>query len=133
MAEKRKQLRDYIHSSLMGYVLEPKEKILMTYRGFEIILPANMTREKPYVWLKRNGRYYVELGDTNTGNLIRIDNFLDDLQTHLDKLNKGLAKLWERERQLKEELRKEESFSDEIENCRQKLEKLDKKLGVDKK
>lgn len=133
VAEKRKQLRDYIHSSLMGYVLEPKEKILMTYRGFEIILPVNMTREKPYVWLKRNGRYYVELGDTNTGNLIRIDNFLDDLQTHLDKLNKGLAKLWERERQLKEELKKEESFSDEIENCRQKLEKLDKKLGVDKK
>lgn len=133
VAEKRKQLRDYIHSSLMGCVLEPKEKILMTYRGFEIILPVNMTREKPYVWLKRNGRYYVELGDTNTGNLIRIDNFLDDLQTHLDKLNKGLAKLWERERQLKEELRKEESFSDEIENCRQKLEKLDKKLGVDKK
>lgn len=133
VAEKRKQLRDYIHSSLMGYVLEPKEKILMTYRGFEIILPVNMTREKPYVWLKRNGRYYVELGDTNTGNLIRIDNFLDDLQTHLDKLNKGLAKLWERECQLKEELRKEESFSDEIENCRQKLEKLDKKLGVDKK
>ena len=133
VAEKRKQLRDYIHSSLMGYVLEPKEKILMTYRGFEVILPANMTREKPYIWLKRNGRYYVELGDTNTGNLIRIDNFLDDLQTHLDKLNKGLAKLWERERQLKEELRKDESFSDEIENCRQKLEKVDKKLGVDKK
>ena len=132
-AEKRKQLRDYIHSSLMGYVLEPKEKILMTYRGFEIILPANMTREKPYVWLKRNGRYYVELGDTNTGNLIRIDNFLDDLQTHLDKLNKDLAKLWERELQLKEELRKEESFSDEIEECRKKLEILDKKLGVDKK
>ena len=117
----------------MSYVLEPKEKILMTYRGFEIILPANMTREKPYVWLKRNGRYYVELGDTNTGNLIRIDNFLDDLQTHLDKLNKGLAKLWERELQLKEELRKEESFSDEIEECRKKLEILDKKLGVDKK
>ncbi len=133
VAEKRKQLRDYIHSSLMSYVLEPKEKILMTYRGFEIILPANMTREKPYVWLKRNGRYYVELGDTNTGNLIRIDNFLDDLQTHLDKLNKGLAKLLERERQLKEELRKEESFSDEIEDCRKELEILDKKLGVDKK
>lgn len=132
-AEKRKQLRDYIHSSLMGYVLEPKEKTLMTYRGFEVILPANMTREKPYVWLKRNGRYYVELGDTNTGNLIRIDNFLDDLQTHLDKLKKDFAKLQEREHQLKDELKKNESFSDEIEECRKKLEILDKKLGVDKK
>lgn len=132
-AEKRKHLREYIHSSLIGYVLEPKDKILMTYRGFEIILPANMTREKPYIWLKRNGRYYVELGDTHTGNLIRIDNFLDDLQTHLDKLKKSFAKLQEIEYQLKDELKKNESFSDEIEECRKKLEILDKKLGVDKK
>ena len=132
-AEKRKQLREYIHSALIGYILEPKEKVLMTYRGFEIILPANMTREKPYIWLKRNGRYYAELGDTNTGNLIRIDNFLDDLQTHLDKLKEGLSKLKERESQLKEELKKNESFSDEIEECRKRLEMLDKKLGVDKR
>lgn len=130
--EKRKHLREYIHSSLIGYVLEPKEKALTTYRGFEIILPANMTREKPYIWLKRNGRYYVELGDTNTGNLIRIDNFLDDLQKHFDKLKNGFAKLQEREYQLKEELKKHESFSDEIEECRKKLEILNKKLGVDK-
>lgn len=39
----------------------------------------------------------------------------------------------EREYQLKEELKKAESFSDEIEKCRKKLEMLDKKLGVDKK
>lgn len=130
--EKRKHLREYIHSSLIGYVLEPKEKALTTYRGFEIILPANMTREKPYIWLKRNGRYYVELGDTNTGNLIRIDNFLDDLRKHFDKLKNGFAKLQEREYQLKEELKKHESFSDEIEECRKKLEILNKKLGVDK-
>lgn len=130
--EKRKHLREYIHSSLIGYVLEPKEKALTTYRGFEIILPANMTREKPYIWLKRNGRYYVELGDTNTGNLIRIDNFLDDLQKHFDKLKNVFAKLQEREYQLKEELKKHESFSDEIEECRKKLEILNKKLGVDK-
>lgn len=108
--EKRKHLREYIHSSLIGHVLEPKEKALTTYRGFEIILPANMTREKPYIWLKRNGRYYVELGDTNTGNLIRIDNFLDDLQKHFDKLKNGFAKLQEREYQLKEELKKARKF-----------------------
>lgn len=29
--EKRKHLREYIHSSLIGYVLEPKEKALTTY------------------------------------------------------------------------------------------------------
>ena len=36
-------------------------------------------------------------------------------------------------KEIMEELRKEESFSDEIEECRKKLEILDKKLGVDKK
>ena len=67
------------------------------------------------------------------GNLIRIDNYLDNLQTHLDKLKTGLAKLLEKERILKEELKKEESFSDEIEKCQKKLAVIDRKLGVDKK
>ena len=43
------------------------------------------------------------------------------------------CKLQEIEYQLKDELKKNESFSDEIEECRKKLEILDKKLGVDKK
>ncbi len=132
-AEQRKRLREFFHSSLFGYVLEPQEKVLMMYRGFEIILPANMTREKPYIWLKRNGRYYAEPGDTDTGNLIRIDHFIDDLQTHLDKLKEDLAKLRERGHQLINEPKKSESFSDKIEDCRQKLEIPGKKLGVNKK
>lgn len=131
--EKRRQIRDCIHSSVVKYILEPKEKILMTYRGFDIILPANMTRDKFYIWMKRNGRYYVELGDTQIGKLTRIDNFLDHLPWQLDRLEKGLAKLQEREQQLKEVLEKKESFSDEIENCRKRLEKLDTELGVDKR
>ena len=131
-AQKRKELREYIHTSLMGYILETKEKMLMTYRGFDIIFPANMTREKPFIWLKRNGRYFVELGDTDVGNLIRIDNFLNELQTHLNKLQKGLSKLYEKEHQLTEELKKNESYVDEIEACRKKLGAIDKKLGVNK-
>ena len=60
-----------------------KEKALMQYRGFDLILPANMTIEKPYLYLKRNGKYYVELGDTDIGNLIRIDNYLDSLERYV--------------------------------------------------
>ena len=117
----------------MGYILETKEKTLVTYQEFKIILPANMTREKPYIWLERKGRYYIELGDTDVGNLIRIENYLEDLQTHLDKLKNRLNELIEKESQLKAELRKDESFTDEIEYCRKRLEAIDKKLGVDKK
>ena len=105
----------------------------MTYRGFDIILPANMTLEKPYIWLKRQGKYYLELGDTEIGNLVRIDNYLDMLDEHLEKLKTGLSKLKEKEIELKAELSKDENFSEQIEKYKTEVEKIDKKLGVDKK
>lgn len=132
-AERRKALRKYISSAVNDYALETREKTLMRYRGFDIILPANMTREKPYVWLSRQGKYYVELGDTEIGNLVRIDNYLDILDEHLEKLKIGLAKLTEREIELRAELAKEENYSEQIEKYRTEVEKLDKKLGVNKK
>ena len=83
-----------------------------------------------HVWLSRRGKYYVELGDTEIGNLMRIDHALDMLDGHLETLKTGLSKLTEKEAELKAELAKEESYSEQIEN---EVEKLDKKLGVNKK
>ncbi len=132
-AEKRKALREYITSAVRDYALETREKTLMNYRGFDIVLPANMIPEKPYVWLSRQGKYYVELGDTEIGNLVRIDNYLDMLDNHLEKLKIGLSKLTEKEIELRTELAKEENYSEQIEKYRAEVEKLDKKLGVNKK
>lgn len=132
-AEKRKTLREYITSAVKSYALETREKTLMTYRGFEIVLPANMTHEKPYIWLTRQGKYYVELGDTEIGNLVRIDNYLDTLDDHLEKLKTCLSKLTEKEIELKAELSKDENYSEQIEKYKAEVEKLDKKLEVDKK
>lgn len=132
-AERRKVLREYIASAVRDYALETREKILMNYRGFDIVLPANMALEKPYVWLSRQGKYYVELGDTEIGNLVRIDNFLDTLDNHLEKLKIGLSKLTEKEIELKAELAKDENYSEQIEKYSAEVEKLDKKLGVNKK
>ena len=117
----------------MDYALEAREKTLMSYRGFDIILPAGMTRKNPYVWLSRQGKYYVELGDTEIGNLVRIDNYLDMLDEHLEKLKIGLSKLTEKEIELKTELSKDENYSEQIEKYSSEVEKLDKELGVNKK
>lgn len=132
-AEKRKTLREFIGTAIREHVLETKEKTLTSYRGFDIVLPANMTLEKPYVWLKKSGKYYVELGDTDIGNLIRIDNYLDSLEDHLSKLMLNLEKLREKEKDIRFELSKDESYTDQIETYKNKVKKLDKKLGVDKK
>lgn len=132
-AENRKNLREYITSAVRDYALETREKTLMNYRGFDIVLPANMAREKPYIWLSRQGKYYVELGDTEIGNLLRIDNYLDTLDKHLEKLKVGLSNLIEKEIELKAELAKNENYSEQIEKYSAEVEKLDKKLGVNKK
>jgi len=132
-AEKRKTLRELIGTAIREHVLETKEKTLISYRGFAIVLPANMTLEKPYVWLKKSGKYYVELGDTDIGNLIRIDNYLDSLGDHLSKLMLNLEKLREKEKDIRFELSKDESYINQIETYKNKIKKLDKKLGVNKK
>lgn len=131
--EERKAIREQLYSGVQDNVLETREKTLMTYQGFEVILPANMRSEKPYIWLQRNGRYYVELGDSETGMLIRVDNFLEGFGEHRIKLAEALEDLSSRMKSVQAELEKGESYTDEIQTCIKRLEKLDKKLGVDKK
>lgn len=71
--------------------------------------------------------------DSYIGNLIRIDNYLDSLEDHLSKLMLNLEKLREKEKDIRFELSKDESYTDQIETYKNKVKKLDKKLGVDKK
>ncbi len=131
-AEKRKELRETISNAVRNNILQTSETPLMVYRGFAVILPTNMTSEKPYVWLVRSGRYYVELGDTDVGNLIRIDNALDTLSDRLKDYNNGLAVFEKKQSDIRAELEKDEGYADEIESYRKKVKDLDEKLGVKK-
>ncbi len=129
----RKSLREKIFNSLQNNELKPSESFLTEYRGFKIILPQNMIKEKPYLWLQRGGRYYVEAGDSELGVLVRIDNFIDSMEAHIKKLKDGHSTLAERQKAIEKELLSIVSYSEQIEKLRKKLEKIDKELGVNKK
>lgn len=131
--EKRKVLRAKLHSAIMDNILEVSERPLLSYRGFTVVLPANMTIEKPYVYLQREGKYYVELGDTEAGNLQRLTNFLETMDKYLEKLKNGLAIFENRQREINMELSKDESYAEQIESCKKELEQIDKKLKAVKK
>ncbi len=128
----RRQTRKTLFEAVAGNALSISETKLMQYQGFEVILPSNMSKEKPYVWLQRRGRYYVELGDAEVGYMIRLDNVLEGLPVHKEKLEKNLRDMEQRQVALRAELRKKENYTDQITACKDKLRKLDKKLGVDK-
>lgn len=131
--DERREIRQKLHSAVMDNVLVTNETPLMNYQGFTIVLPANMVAEKPFVWLQKSGRYYVELGESDTGMLIRIDNYLDNLPSHLDKLREGLSLLCDKEKAIKAELKKKYDYADKIKLLKEELEKIDKELGVGQK
>lgn len=132
-ASERKNIREIIFDGVRENELQKEEHNLIVYRGFQVVLPANMRREKPFIWLQRTGRYYVELGDTEVGGLIRIDNFLDNFEMHINKLNVRLDELSERNVHIRSELENKKSYTEKIEELTAELEKLDKELGVNKK
>lgn len=129
----RKAIREALFSAVQNNELKTAETKLMTYCGFQIILPANMKKEQPFVRLERAGRYYVELGGTEVGGLIRIDHFLEHLGTHFDKLSESLAGMSDRGVHIRAELENQESYVEKIEELKAQLAGLDKKLGVDRK
>jgi hypothetical protein len=131
--EERKAIRGALFAAVKSNILMPTERVAMTYQGFDIVLPVNMTAEKPFIWLQKNGRYYVELADTEFGMLVRIDNYLDKLEEHLEKMQTSLSDMYARKSATKAELSQKENYTDKIEEIKAQLERLDKKLGVNKK
>ena len=130
--EQRRAKRKAVFDAVQNHVMNPAEKELLDYQGFKVILPANMLKEKPFVILKRTGRHYVNLGDTEVGTIIRIDNYLDSLTDYIAGIEKSAEKLHEKEKVITEELSKEENFTDKIKDLKKQLENIDKKLGVTK-
>ena len=128
--EERQNIRSALFRMIGENLLMPTERVAMTYQGFSVVLPTNMTSEKPYVWLTKNGKYYIEMGDAEVGVLIRLDIFLDGLSRHLEKLEVGLTELIAREKALKEEIAKKEDYTDRIAKIKTRLAKIDKELGV---
>ena len=129
-AERRREFREQLFTAVHENILEPEERTHAAYKGFDIILPAFMTLKTPYIYLKRAGRYYLELGDTAVGGLQRIDNFLNTLGEHLKKLKTGLDGLVHEEMEMRATLGKNESYAEQIEYCKKRLDALDKKLGA---
>ena len=131
ITEKRKQLREEIATAVRENTFETRERTLMTYKGFDLVLPTNMRPDQPYVWLVKTGKYYVELG-SDLGVLMRLDNCLTSFDKRIERLSQECKELRQKKKDIKAELAKDESYADRIEYYRKKVEYYDKELGVEK-
>ncbi len=131
--ERRRSLRERLQSEIEGNVLETSERTLFKYHGFEVILPTNMSLNMPYIYLKRAGKYCVDMTGSEIGNLRKIDIFLEGLGEHLSRLEENVKQLKKRRADIKAQMATKEDYSERIDELRKKLDELDKKLKVDKK
>lgn len=129
----RKDLRIELENALMENTLKTNETELFEYQGFKIVLPSGMSDNKPFIWLVGSGKYYVELGDSPLGYIIRIDNFLENFEKHIAKQEDTLDKFETIQISIENELNEDDEYSERIDFLTEKLEKLDKELGVTKK
>lgn len=132
-AQERKELRDRLELALMDNALQTNETELFEYQGFKVVLPSGMALSKPFIWLYGSGKYYIELGSSPLGYMIRIDNFLDEFENYIEKQKDKLDKLNMVQSSIEAELSEDDKYSERIDELTAKLQKLDKKLGVDKK
>ena len=89
-----------------------------------------MSGESPYVHLVRSGRYYVPLG-AEAGMKRRIDNFLETLSEQREKYRTVLKSLRDQHKNLFEELQRPSAYSDRIAELRERLDAIDRDLGVE--
>ena len=128
--EERRILRQRLYEGVQANASRGEERFLGDYRGFRLLLPGNMLKEKPFVWLQRKGRYLVELGEAEVSYLSRVDHVLEGLPRHLDKLTGILEDLERRLANTRAELQKNENYAERLEQCRQELQQIDRELGV---
>ena len=129
VAEWKRSLQERLREGLEKHIEMPEDRTIFTYRCMNVVLPANMTQERLVVRLDGEGKYFVEMGDSETGRfLLRIDHCLDSFPDRMRKLRQRLADLEKRESDIRTELAQEEDYTKQISFCRERLARLDKEL-----
>ena len=130
--EERHAFGEELLEAILDNILSEKERVFDTYQGFEIILPANMMRDNPYIYVtsKDGGKYYVEMdGDKALGCAMRIDRLLEDLPNRVKNFEDQIANAKKQREEAEQDLEQGNPYQDTIETLVRELESIDKKLS----
>ena len=128
--EDKNELRKLIWDTLTSNIGLADESEIVEYNGFKILSPADLSINYLYLVVKGNNTYFVELGNSEVGALIRLDNFFNSLPKKLDEAIEEVDKLSLKEEACKGELSNIKDYSYEIEECMKNLKELEKELGL---
>ena len=107
-----------------------EDKQIFDYKGFGVFIPRHMPVDKPFVYLVREERYKVSMGSSEVGNLIRIENFLNDLDKLIVQTESRIKELKDRKLTITKLLAEKDVYVDMINECQQEIKSIDAQLGV---
>lgn len=111
--------------------IKSSEKLhIGNYRGFEMFLFPDGFELK--LFLVGKSSYSIYLGESNIGNITRIDNLIDDIPKRLSDAEHELTRVKEQLETAKEELKKPFDKEDELKEKSSRLNELNAILNTDK-
>ena len=124
----RKRFCNLLDKAIQNNLLRSKERYYGPYKCFHIILPADMTEENPYIWLKGKSRYQVPLGIYKERYLAMVDVFLGNLERSYLKRQEDISEKSIEALNVINELNKQSDYEDKIMNLKKRLEGIDRAL-----
>lgn len=129
--ESKKLLRTQIYDAIIENELSTEEVYICDYQGFKLIVPTNIVRDQAYLYVEGYSKYHVDMGNSELGIVIRLDNFFERLTKIRDDYLETKDKLLKKENDLKVELQKDNYYGEIIERLEEELKKIDEVLGVE--
>lgn len=100
------------------------DKLLFFYCGFKVKLPKTQGDKKKYIVLQRETDYLIEMGDSPSGNLKRISNFLKSFDKTVDKVQEQYANAQENETQILKQLSTPRKYETMLELCKKERDEI---------
>ena len=110
-----------------------EEKVIGSYRGFELSLRFDTFRSEYQALLKGQRKYTVPLGTDPLGNIIRLDNSLNNFPERINSAENELATLHQQQTAAQIEVEKPFPQEEELAEKSARLAELNAQLDVDEK
>ncbi len=110
-----------------------EEKVIGSYRGFELSLRFDTFRSEYQAILKGQRKYTVPLGTDPLGNIIRLDNSLNNFPERINSAENELATLHQQQAAAQIEVEKPFPQEEELAEKSARLAELNAQLDVDEK
>ena len=103
------------------------------YKGFKMELEFNPLLQTYRLYLKNNGTYFTSLGESDIGNITRIENTMNELKENLDSAEYTLESHKTQLEKAKSEFGKPFIHEEELNEKTKRLNKVNSLLKMDEK